>query len=346
MTLLSVRSSSRATGAVPVLAWIAAAVTLPACGGVHRGSAAQADASPLYPAPIDPGSGPVDCTMADGYEMHMIEDFEFGAATGWYTNNEVCYPWTQAAAECADSGVVCYPGSQVQPNASCHDQPEGGLAMPGVWSSCFGNGQVNCQDPNALNACRQECLDIQPSPPFLADQLPASKIPDGGRCGSLYALNIQAGPFANWGGNVGTRFSQPVNATVYDGIAVWMRTGPGYSNSPRITLSDMYTDSQYNMSPPDGGVAYCNPNPNCAVQTAQGNANCYNVGCDTFGAYSAVIEDWRLFVLPFSEMRQGGWGKMRPFLDLSQLLSIQISYPVGTWDLWVDDIAFYRLKPQ
>ena len=325
--------------AAPLAAWLlAGGSTTPACGGTTGPK--EAVSQPL--GVVDPGSGPVDCTVAAPYDMKMIEDFEFGAATGWYTNNEVCYPWTQAGTECVDAGVVCYPGSQRQDVPAC--AIDGGL--PGVWSSCYGTGQVDCENMDAaLSACKAECLAIQPSPPFLADQLPANLIPNGGRCGSLYALHVQGGPFSNWGGNVGTRFAEPINVTGYDGVAVWMRTAPGFANSPRVTISDPFTDSQMNMYPAPDASAYCTPNVSCAGQIASGNTNCYNVGCDTFGQYAPLTEDWRLFLLSFDEMRQGGWGKPRPSIDLTQLLSIQISYPVGTWDFWIDDIAFYRQKP-
>ena len=295
---------------------------------------------------VDPGSGPVDCSLANPYQFLVdgthSENFEFGAATGWYTNNEVCYPWTQATTECAEAGVVCYPGSQATPACIA-----AGSKLPGVWSTCFGTGAVDCADAGALSLCATECLSIQPSPPFNADSLPAEAIPNGGRCGSLFALHVRAGPFFNWGGNIGTRFPVAFDARGYDGIAVWMRTAPGFTNVPRITISDQFTDSQFNQDLLNkGAVASCDPNPDCAVQAAQGNSNCYNMGCDTFGSYAPLIENWRLFVLLFEEMRQGGWGKQRPALDLSALLSIQISFPVGTWDFWIDDIAFYRLKTQ
>jgi hypothetical protein len=330
-----------AIGAVsPAVGWLASGAVVPACGGAQRATAPLSEAS--VPS-TDPGSGPFDCSAGDPYEMHVIEDFEFGAATGWYTNNEVCYPWTQAMGECQDAGVVCYQQSQMQPYARC----QGPQALPAIWSSCFGTGQVDCNNATAaLSQCKADCLSVQPIPSFLADQLPASLIPNGGRCGSRYALRVQAGPFSNWGGNVGTRFAEPFDATTYDGVAVWMRTAPGFANAPRITLSDQFTDSQYNMAVPDGGTPYCTPNVNCASQTAQGNTNCYNVGCDPFGAYGPLTENWRLFLLSFDEMRQGGWGKYRSSLDLSALLSIQIAYPVGSWDFWIDDIAFYRQKPQ
>ncbi|MDP9000990.1 MAG: hypothetical protein M3O46_12855, partial [Myxococcota bacterium] len=325
MTLRPSRPSLVLIGAMfPIWACCLGVWIAPACGGSRSAAPLAREAGERMP---DPGSGPIDCNVVNPYEMLFDgthgENFEFGAATGWYTNNEVCYPWTQATTECAEAGMVCYPGSQ----ATIECQRDG--APVGVWSSCFGSGSVDCADAaSALAPCQKECLDIQPSPSFSADQLPAEPIPNGGRCGSLYALHVRAGPFLNWGGNVGTRFPQPFDASSYDGIAVWMRTAPGFANAPTVTLSDQYTDSQYNQARQQQHLpVYCDPNPNCQVQTSQGNANCYNVGCDTFGVYVPLTENWRLFLLPFDEMRQGGWGRQRPQLELSALLSVQVSFP-------------------
>src|ERR1700733_11181358 len=97
-----------AVGASPaVLAWLAGGSLVPACGGAQRAPEVSDAAPPDAFAGADPGSGPFDCSVANQYDMSIIEDFEFGAATGWYTNNEVCYPWTQAMTECVDAGIVC-----------------------------------------------------------------------------------------------------------------------------------------------------------------------------------------------------------------------------------------------
>jgi hypothetical protein len=114
----------------------------------------------------------------------------------------------------------------------------------------------------------------------------------------------------------------------------------------RIAIGDKYTDSQLNMYPVEAGAQYCDPNPNCQVQTSQGNANCYNVGCDKFGAYTPLDDNWHLFLASFGDLRQGGWGKQRPSLDLTGIASLEVDYPQGSWDFWIDDISFYRRKAQ
>jgi hypothetical protein len=40
-------------------------------------------------------------------------------------------------------------------------------------------------------------------------------------------------------------------------------------------------------------------------------------------------------------MRQAGFGR-RSALALDQVFSISIDYGRGAWDLWIDDIGFYR----
>jgi hypothetical protein len=339
---------------IPVAAWLVGGSIVPACGG-------SSGSSPPTPATVGPppdlGGAPPDCTQTDPFEFKTIEDFEgfsataryYGAATGWFTNNEVCYPWTQAATECADAGMVCYPGSQASPECL-----RDGAPTP-IWSSCFGTGAVDCSNADAaLATCQQQCYGIQQSPPFKADPLPAEAIPTGSRCGSYYAMHIKGGPFSNWGGNIGTRFALGdgggmaggLDVSQYEGVSLWMRTAPGYATAAKIALADPHTDSQYNMYPPDGGTPFCDPNPNCSAQSAQGNMNCFNVGCDKFGQFTPLTEDWRLYLIPFTEMRQGGWGKPWPELDLTQIVSFEVDYTQGTWDFWVDDISFYRRKSQ
>ncbi|MBN2195080.1 MAG: hypothetical protein JW751_19845 [Polyangiaceae bacterium] len=74
--------------------------------------------------------------------------------------------------------------------------------------------------------------------PVFTKPLPASPIPDGGRCGSTHALHVVAGPFIKWGGTIGLRFGTPLVASTYDeereewtkiwdGIAFWARVGTG-----------------------------------------------------------------------------------------------------------------------
>lgn len=57
---------------------------------------------------------------------------------------------------------------------------------------------------------------------------------------------------------------------------------------------------------------------------------------------TVVGPDWQLFALPFSELRQAGWGRSSPALDVAALRSLTLLFPEGVWDIWIDDIAYYR----
>ena len=62
---------------------------LAACGGT---SDAEAGSGPTTPdiSQADRGGLPAECDAEDGHEFRWIDDFETGAATGWYTNTDVC----------------------------------------------------------------------------------------------------------------------------------------------------------------------------------------------------------------------------------------------------------------
>jgi hypothetical protein len=300
--------------------------SLHACGGTTGASAQVA----LSTAALDPGSGAVDCNAASPYDFFVVEDFESGAATGWYTNNEVCYACQNATNQCLDSGTT------------------------DVWIDPTDPYPADCGAP--LDQCMQQCLAIQPSPSYGTDPLQSTLIPEGGRCGSHYALQVLGGPFIAADGAVGVRFCAGtidggtcgIDATSYDGIAVWMRTAPGFANDPHILVTDRYTDTANNkliaLADQADEMAvqpFCNYSPPPATPSGLSG---YQAGCDKFGTYANVNQNWQLFLLPFEEMRQGGWGRQQNQLDLSGIMSIEIDYGQGSWDLWIDDVAFYRRK--
>jgi hypothetical protein len=55
-----------------------------------------------------------------------------------------------------------------------------------------------------------------------------------------------------------------------------------------------------------------------------------------------VDHTWRAYFVPFSGMQQGGWGLPSPSLDTSGLFSVTVQLGRGAWDVWIDDIGFYR----
>jgi len=226
----------------------------------------------------DPGSAPADCTADSAYELLSFDDFEFGAATGWYTNNEICQ--------------------------TCPMPPD--------------------------EFCSIKCKAIQPSPSYFDDPLPADRIADGGRCASKFAMHVRGGAFIDFGGMLGVQLGQPFDASAYEGVSFWARVAPGSQQTAKLTVSDKYTDTKYNETLP---VPFCNP------KTDKLN---YREGCDKYGSFVIMNPNWRFFHLPFAEMRQKGFGKNAPPLDVTCIRSIEIGYGVGTWDFWIDDVAFYK----
>lgn len=297
-------------GAVVPLAVLSVSGIVPACGGTH-GAPPTLEQVALPP---DTPSPPYLCSQSAPYEFYMIEDFESGAATDWYTNNEVCYECQTGHDQCSESGTW------------------------DVWL----DGDTPCATWS-LATCLEQCLAIQSSPSYGADPLPATLIPNGGRCGSEYAMNLRAGPFVHWGSSIGRRKVTTCpdggqtcgfDASSYDGVALWLRSPPGYANSARVIVSDRNTDTAYNMTL---AQPLCNPSPPSAYPSG---------GCDKFGTYINVTDAWTLYLLPFQEMRQSGWGIHQAALDTTGILGIEVDVAQGTWDMWMDDIAFYRLKGQ
>ena len=67
-------------------------------------------------------------------------------------------------------------------------------------------------------------------------------------------------------------------------------------------------------------------------------------GCDKFSSFVGLDGTFRAYLVPFDGMQQGGWGMRSPGLDMSELFSFALEYGRGSWDLWIDDIGFYRRR--
>jgi hypothetical protein len=63
---------------------------------------------------------------------------------------------------------------------------------------------------------------------------------------------------------------------------------------------------------------------------------------DVWLSYVNLSLDWELYYVPFSELRQGGYGKTAPALDLAAIYGVTLGYGAGWTDYWIDDVRFYR----
>ena len=57
-----------------------------------------------------------------------------------------------------------------------------------------------------------------------------------------------------------------------------------------------------------------------------------------------LSSDWQIYVIPFSEFRQVGFGKRAPFMDLLSINMLALLYPVGFADVYIDNVTFYRRR--
>lgn len=263
------------------------AVHLPWLGGLCFAMACG-DAPPLpweIEDPAVPDTGPrrpPDCDVADGFELLPIDDFERGAATNAFTNNEVCDRCTR-------------------------------------------------QEGDARAACENACRESQ-SPTDFDKPLPAELIPDG-RCGSRYALHLTSEFFYEWGGLVGFPFAPDTDVSDYEGVAFWGRIRWNTRSTVRVAALEPETDATYRD--PETDLPRCDP---------QSTLDDFDEACDPHGAFVIMTGDWQWFAVPFAEMRQRGFGHVAPGLDLTQVRRVDIEYGQGAWDLWVDDLAFYRRR--
>ena len=58
-----------------------------------------------------------------------------------------------------------------------------------------------------------------------------------------------------------------------------------------------------------------------------------------------LTPDWQFYAVPFSEFRQGNFGKVAPYFNLKAIDTIALGFIVGWADVYVDNVSFYRRKP-
>lgn len=116
-------------------------------------------------------------------------------------------------------------------------------------------------------------------------------------------------------------------------------------DSPRDEKHDIYgSDVQFSQRPctpyafPNGVVSsYCydpkkDPPP---------IANVDQCG-DHWMTTVNLTTDWQFFKVPFKILRQQGWAKKSPQLDLHSVSVVRFTWDIGWIDYWFDDVAFYK----
>jgi hypothetical protein len=90
-------------------------------------------------------------------------------------------------------------------------------------------------------------------------------------------------------------------------------------------------------------------------QTGETRDVCYNPGesptpgeahevCGDFWTRTVILGlEWQFYMVPFSAMRQQGFGKEAPKLLTDQLSVVRFTWDGGWIDYWIDDVRFYRV---
>jgi hypothetical protein len=122
---------------------------------------------------------------------------------------------------------------------------------------------------------------------------------------------------------------------------LYPRCGPSACTSPSTYLDDDFdnkTCRPYTFPAGDVSGEYCfnegDPPP------PDRDEQCLDGWATTVG----LTLDWQYYTVPFSELRQGGFGKKAPYFNLKAIDTIALGFIVGWADVYVDNVTFYRRK--
>jgi len=216
-------------------------------------------------------------------------------------------------------------------------------------------------DGNNLDNVRGQIIPFEESAPL------TERLPGEGRCGeSLYALRYQAEGICQWA-SISANLDMMNDASEWEGIALWVRRVPvpgvaePTGRGVRVGIRDLFTVESTGADEKYCGSAATEENPEANRETAAADRStcptsppCPTLGevgadhpeklcCDPFGLSVGLTDDWHLWTVPFAEMTQGGYGRIRPEgLQVSRLVRLELALGPGNYDFWIDDVAFYR----
>jgi hypothetical protein len=131
------------------------------------------------------------------------------------------------------------------------------------------------------------------------------------------------------------------DATGYTGISFWAMLGPKSTGAVALaTVADPNTAGVLGGTYPFNDLI-CG-DPPCVAGQQQVHSG--KQLCDPFGKAIGLVDHWEFYTIPFDEMRQKGYGLPEPKIDLAHVLAFKLSLGKGVWDVWLDDISFYRAK--
>lgn len=67
---------------------------------------------------------------------------------------------------------------------------------------------------------------------------------------------------------------------------------------------------------------------------------------DHWASPVSLTTDWQFFKVPFTSLLQQGWAKEQHQFDLHAVSMVRFTWDKGYIDYWLDDVRFYREKPE
>ncbi len=275
---------------------------LAACGGADEGRPARP--APAVTQAVD------ECALGeqrldDGWQFQSVVDFERPAGNQASKWQATCSEVTCGFYFNYDSSLSPAHGTPCAAELGVEVELEQPLGTPVI-----------------LPAAEPRCGSSEGSYHLVAKNIATCVSPKTGRqgWGATLAITFNANK------NDSAMADPPIDASDWDGIAFWARRGEEPSKAAFLASArDLYSSGQ---------------GDNCSVDAGAADAN----KCDPFGLAVLLEPQWRFVTVPFSLMQQKGFGVPSPLgaLDTTQIVALELGFSSGDWDVWVDDLAFYR----
>jgi hypothetical protein len=218
----------------------------------------------------------------------------------------------------------------------------------GWWVSYDGSNDVDVEkEQDGVPIYQTQSYNFSPAPPSETNQTRttvdttedgAPTLEEGGsQCDdSPRAMRVVSGEpgFSGWGYALGSNINwsgpadeDPHDASDWEGLAFWGRLGKtGRPATLSATVIDQYTSASEGTYCSDGLYV--------------------DQSCDTFGRGVGLDEEWRLVLIPFEKMYQEGFGLAapEPMPEIDQLAGISFYFGKGSWEIWLDEVSYYRSK--